>query len=228
MWIRSLLEAGVLLIGFVFFITPGFMTALGVVFVSLAVPVYYSITSIGKWRKSLRRRGKASASGKPVEEVGDIVQFRLIYWVIAMPLTALFILLEQVGIYQVPGWYHFKLGLFLWLQFPMLGGAENLYARFSSILMRVGVIKKPGEEGEEKGKGQEKDGKGKEKEEEEEKEEEKKEEEIPFEEQGKGKEKEVEEEKTVVKVMEMEEQIAGKEEEKTSESEIDEVDKKNQ
>ena len=66
--------------------------------------------------------------------------------------------LEQVGIHQVPGWYHFKLVLFLWLQFPMLGGAEMVYNRCFAVLVRFGLMgrrdegQKGGEEVE-KGKG---------------------------------------------------------------------------
>ena len=146
-YLRSFLEAGVLLIGLIFFLTPGFITALGVVFVSLAVPVYYSISSVGKWRRrKLRARVSSQNKQQQEEDVVEIVQFRLIYWVIAMPLTFSFILLEQVGIYQVPGWYHLKLALFLWLQLPMAGGAETLYRRCLQFLVKIGVVRSENQE----------------------------------------------------------------------------------
>jgi hypothetical protein len=140
--IFQLIETGFLLLGFIFFITPTFITAFGVVYVSLAIPVYYSISNVSEWNSATKTPHKKES----LIQTSVLIRHRLEYWVIAIPFTFLFLVLEAVGIESLPGWWHIKLGFFIWLQFPFVNGTETIMNhchRISNMFIRVANIWRP-------------------------------------------------------------------------------------
>lgn len=152
--LNSLVELGVLLIGSIFFITPGFITAIGIVFVAVLCPMLSTITAIGKYRKvnvgkdAPRLRLDESAQARSRLE-SEVLSSRLVYWVIAMPILCIFALFEAAGMSNMYGWYHIKLGVFFALQLPFLHILDQIYGRFVGIVRRLGLLFITNKEGDE-------------------------------------------------------------------------------
>jgi len=135
---HDLWNFAILLVGFVFLITPTFVSALGAVYVGLLCPILFSVSAINQWRAAENPRGASREDATRMrEEAENALRARLEYWMVAMPTLCLLFLFEIAGTAYWPMWYHVKVGLLLWYQFPLTAGATAVQGVLSKSLRRV-------------------------------------------------------------------------------------------
>lgn len=116
---RDLWSQGPALIGLMFIFTPGFVTARGALLVGFGFPAYITMGSLAE--KRTRN-----------------YEWWLVYFIVAVVVDYLF---TQVGsaLPWMPFFYHVKLIVILWLQFPYFRGAKTIFEQFFSSVFRPSI-----------------------------------------------------------------------------------------
>ena len=112
MLIDNMDEWSVIIFAAVFGITPGFVTRLGLVVVTLLYPALISIRSLETPMASIRW---------------------LKYWVVYTISHMVFLLIDTL-MGWMPGYYHIQLFYYTWVLFPYFSGRDRIFDRLSSLI----------------------------------------------------------------------------------------------
>ena len=106
--------SSIILLGFVFFLTPGFLTAYGCLLVGTVYPMYASVASA-------------------CSQVARAQKWWLVYWIVFICFSNVHSVLGKFFGW-LPLWYHVRLLVIMWMQLPYTRGAEKI---FRTVIQRL-------------------------------------------------------------------------------------------
>jgi len=125
-----LFQGGTLVSGLPFFFTADYFTGLASIFIGILVPYYASVSVLSQ----------AQSSNKVDKSV---FHWWLKYWIIFLCFSYFYDAFTiALNLSHFPYWYQLKLGIIYWLQLPLTAGANKLYDRIiSPVIKKIGLSK---------------------------------------------------------------------------------------